>query len=108
MDGQDWKNIIWDKRTHQMKPSTTRVDKTLKKWNRLDDNEGECKPRNKKMKNHISFGKFITKNRIASDMTRSDLAKRLNIPILKLRNIEIGEEGASDKIRSDMQRIFKN
>ena len=107
MDGQDWEPVVWRKKTVH-KSNHKHTDPTHIKWKQLENNENEPKRRSTMMRKTIEYGKQIVRYRTKMNMTQSELATKLNISIHKLKQIETGEERASDALRTNMNRIIRN
>lgn len=108
MDGQDWKPVIWTKDNKMKNNKHTHADPTYVKWKKLDDDDHHGMKRSSVVKKTIEYGKQIVRNRTKLNMTQFMLATKLNIPIHRLKKIETGEERASDKLRNDLNRIFRD
>ena len=101
MSHQDWKPIVFEKKTKPVKlpPLSNNTSKATK-----IDNETEVFTHNKL---DFSFKKAIQTARLASKITQKDLATKLNVKPQVINSYESGKVIPDNAFIAKMERILK-
>ena len=105
MEHQDWDTVyITPKKT--IKEGDDKKKQFVKsKEQKMNEKEEEGKLTHKKM--DIEFGKNLQKYRLSQGLTQKDIAKKLNIPVKDINEIESGKMKHNGQLMGKIKRLMK-
>jgi len=113
MDHQDWTTVYTkvnkelNKTPLEIKKEKEKKNNAIKfaKENKIEKQIEDGNLKHKKM--DVSFGKDLQKKRLNKGMTQKDLAKKLNIPLKDINDIEAGKAKNNPGLMNKINRIMK-
>ena len=105
MEHQDWDTVyITPKKTNQV-DGDKKKQYVKSKEQKMNEKEEEGKLTHKKM--DVNFGKTLQKYRLSQNMTQKDIAKKLNIPVKDINEIESGKMKHNGQLMGKIKRLMK-
>ena len=102
MEHQNWDTIF----IHKKKENQSGGKEYVKsKEQKLKEKEEEGKLSHKKMDSE--FGKSLQKYRLSQGLTQKDIAKKLNIPVKDINEIESGKMKHNGQLMGKIKRLMK-